>query len=305
LEFYILDVFAEERYAGNQLAVFRNAGHLTKEAKQRIAAEINFAESAFILSEELINGRFSVEIFTPESEVPFAGHPTLGTAFIIQQFMLKAEPTIRQITLNLKIGPVPVEFQYEQHTLGSLFMQQINPTFGASVQPDEIAAALGLDVEDIRTDLPIQEVSTGLPYLIVPLKKLAGIQKMDVQKEAWFGFLIRHQLYRTQRHDDLTVSCYAFCPEASLPHNDLHARMFGYENQRVVEDAATGSANGCLLAYLLKHQYNGQTNLTLRVEQGYEMKRPSLIQLAGQLVGEQMVIKVGGKVQLIASGQWH
>ncbi len=132
--FYIVDVFAEEKYAGNQLAVVRGAGHLPDATLQKIAAEINYSETTFVLSDEERNGGYDVRIFTPKEEVPFAGHPTLGTAYVIAR-EISPHPVDR-VTLNLKAGPIPV-------TLGDVcWMRQQSPTFGAAFTADPISRVL-------------------------------------------------------------------------------------------------------------------------------------------------------------------
>ena len=164
LDFSIVDVFAEQKYQGNQLAVFHNAQSLTDEQMLRIAREIGFQESTFILSDRAEEGAYDVKIFTPEYEVPFAGHPTLGTAFIL----MKESET--EVILNLKVGKVPVNVADE-----ILWLEISNPTFGETFTAD-IAPLLGMKPEDIDETTPIQLVSTGLPYLIIPVKTLRAVQ---------------------------------------------------------------------------------------------------------------------------------
>jgi trans-2,3-dihydro-3-hydroxyanthranilate isomerase len=290
LDFSIVDVFAEQKYQGNQLAVFHNAQGLTEEQMLRIAREIGFQESTFILSDEAVEGAYDVKIFTPEYEVPFAGHPTLGTAFLLMK-----EPDT-EVTLNLKVGKVPVCLSNN-----ILWLEISNPTFGETFAAD-IAPLLGIKPEDIDDTTPIQLVSTGLPYLIVPVKTLRVIQEMKLDDVAIKEWLTANKLYKTNSPDGLTVAFFAFTDETHAQVNHLHARMFCLENDKIVEDAATGSANSCLLAYLLKHELPMIHKL---VEQGYEMKRPSLINIKGELNQEgKYKLKVGGKVQLVAQGKW-
>lgn len=294
LNFHIVDVFAEEKYQGNQLAVFENADGLSDEMMLKIAREINFQETTFIISDEERNGGFDVRIFTPEYEVPFAGHPTLGTAFVLQNLPQNTDK--QSITLNLKIGQVPVSKENE-----TLWLEINNPVFGKSFN-SEIAHLFGLKPEDIDETYPIKVVSTGLPYLILPLKKLTTIQGIRFNDEQVKNWLLENHLYKTNAHDKLTTAFFAFTRETEKVENQLHARMFCYENEKIVEDAATGSANSCLLAYLLKYESN---EINYQVEQGYEIGRPSLIKIKGTVNEKQdFSLKVGGKTKLIAQGKW-
>ena len=294
LNFKIVDVFAEEKYQGNQLAVFQNTGNLSDEIMLKIAREINFQETTFIISDETKNGGFDARIFTPEYEVPFAGHPSLGTAFVLLNTIQNTNK--HSITLNLKIGQVPVNTEND-----TLWLEIDNPIFDKKFS-SEIAFLFGLETEDIDDTYPIEVVSTGLPYLMLPLKSLDAIQKISFNNEQVKNWLIENQLYKTNALDALTTAFFVFTRDTLNADNQLHARMFCYENKKIIEDAATGSANACLLAYLLKYESN---QINYRVEQGYEIERPSLIKIKGILDQNQCFkLKVGGKVKFIAEGKW-
>ena len=290
MEFYILDVFAEQKYAGNQLAVIRDAASLSDDAMQRIAKEMNYSETTFILSDAPKDGGYDVRIFTPAEEVPFAGHPTLGTAFIIQNEIM-SEPA-EKVVLNLKVGPIPVTFGRSGDDEGMLWMRQNEPTFGEVVEPAWMASVLSLDESDIDDRFPIQEVSTGLPVTIVPLKSLDAARRARVRQDEYFELIEEMQ----------AKAVLVYCPETYAPENDLNARVFA-DYYGVSEDPATGSANGCLAGYLVKYGYFGGDRIDVRVEQGYEIARPSLLYLkAGQDEG-RIDISVGGKVVMVAKGQ--
>ena len=290
LDFSIVDVFAEQKYQGNQLAVFRNAQGLTDEQMLKIAREINFQETTFILSDETVDGGYDVRIFTPEYEVPFAGHPTLGTAFVL---MGGAES---DITLNLKIGKVPVKPEND-----TLWFELNNPTFGETLYTD-LAPLLGIQHTDLDETLPVQLVSTGLPYLIVPLKTLKAVQEVQIDATTITQWLIDNQLHKSNSADGLTAAFFVYTPETHAQVNHIHARMLCLENTKIAEDAATGSANSCLLAYLLKYELPVIHKL---VEQGYEINRPSLISIKGERNdNEKYKLQVGGKAQLVAQGKW-
>ena len=280
--FYIVDVFAEQKYAGNQLAVVRGAWGLPDEALQDIASEMNYSETAFVLSEEGSDG-YDVRIFTPAHEVPFAGHPTLGTAFVIKEEILR-EP-VRRLVLNLEAGRIPVEFGEV------LWMRQLPPTLGERLDPARVAPILGLAERDLDARYPVQKVSTGLPAIVVPLEDLDALRRC------------RFDQARYRELTDARENVYAFCPEAhDGDAGHLSARMFA-EDLGVPEDAATGSAAGCLAAYLVEHRYLGDGPVDVRVEQGYEIGRPSLLYLRAQRKGAETEVRVGGKVQMVAWGE--
>ena len=282
--FYIVDVFAEEPYAGNQLAVVRDAGALSDETLQKIALEMNYSETTFILSEEEREGGYDVRIFTPGGEVPFAGHPTLGTAVVIRNEILTgSEPSI---TLNLKAGKILVTF-------GEFpWMRQLPPTFGNEYDPTRMAAALSLEASDLDERYPVQEVSMGLPAIIVPLKSLAALKRCRVDR----------RLYREVA--GAAKNLYVFCPEphAANSGGELSARMFA-DGRGVSEDPATGSAAGCLAAYLLRHRYLGDGPVDTKVEQGYEIQRPSFLYLRAGSDSDGINVFVGGKVRMVARGE--
>jgi trans-2,3-dihydro-3-hydroxyanthranilate isomerase len=295
LPLYIVDVFAEQKYAGNQLAVVLDSARtLSSEDMQRIALEMNYSETTFILSDKPVNGGYDVRIFTPGEEVPFAGHPTLGTAFVVHQEII-AKP-VENLLLNLKVGQIPVNI--DPDTGNMLWMQQIAPTFGETLDPQRIADILGLTSEELDDRFPIEEVSTGLPFIIVPIKTLASLQHINLQRDMYFEFVAERW----------AQAILVFCPEphevrnAREPGNTLSARMFA-DCFGIIEDPATGSANGCLAGYLVKHRYFGQAQIDIRVEQGYEIKRPSLLYLKAEETDEKIDIFVGGKVVYIAKGQ--
>jgi len=286
LPFFIVDVFAEKKYAGNQLAVFRDAGKLSSEEMQQITREINFSETTFILSDEPRGGGYDVRIFTPKEEVPFAGHPTLGTAHIIREEILHGAAD--KVVLNLKVGQIPVTFDAD----GYGRMQQIQPVFGPVHPPEALAAILGLDPADLHAHFPVEEVSTGLPFFIVPLKGIAALKKARVDKQKYFDFI----------ENTTAKGILVFCPETHEPHNDIAVRVF-VDYYGVPEDPATGSGGGCLAGYLVKHRFFGKDSIDIRSEQGYEIGRPSLLLLKAGRDGEKIDISVGGRSITAAQGE--
>jgi len=290
LKFYIVDVFAENKYAGNQLAVIRDAKALSDARMQRIAKEMNYSETTFILSDEQTKGGYDVRIFTPEAELPFAGHPTLGTAYVIQHEILK-EPT-EEINLNLKIGQIPVTLSYTGGEPDVLWMKQIQPTFGQTFNAPSVSQVLSLNAKEIDHTLPSQDVSTGVPCIIVPLKTLDALKRVRVAKDKYFELINATD----------AKSILVFCPETYHKGNDLSVRFFA-DYYGVPEDPATGSANGCLAGYLVKYRYFGKDKIDIRVEQGYEIGRPSLLLLRADKKGEDINVLVGGQVVMVAQGE--
>jgi trans-2,3-dihydro-3-hydroxyanthranilate isomerase len=331
LPFYIVDVFAERKYAGNQLAVFLGAQTLSDKEMQQIAREINFSETTFILSEKQRDGGYDVRIFTPGEEVPFAGHPTLGTAHIIRGEIIgnlgaikdpenhpplnplpsrEGKPIVTSplageagvrgafsgikydlaetIVLNLKAGQIPVTFGND----GIAWMKQIEPTYGMTLDRKILAPVLGLELDEIDTRFPIEEVSTGLPHILVPLKTLQSLKKARVNKDRYFALI----------ENTWAKLIMIFCPEPHEKQNDISVRMFA-DAFGIAEDPATGSGNGCLAGYLVKHRYFGKPEIDIRSEQGYEIGRPSLLYLRADMDGGRTKVLVGGRIATVARGE--
>jgi trans-2,3-dihydro-3-hydroxyanthranilate isomerase len=290
IAFYIVDVFSRGKYTGNQLAVFRSGKSLSPGQMQKIAKEMNYSETTFILSESKRNNGYDVRIFTPKREVPFAGHPTLGTAYLIQQEI--AKKSIDKIILNLKVGQIPVAFSYKGNEPNMLWMKQKPPVFGKCFDSSAVARALNLDKKDMDNRFPVQEVSTGLPFMIAPLKTLSAVKRARTDLDKFF------RLARNAQAKGALV----FSPQTYEKGNDLNARVFA-DYYGVPEDPATGSANGCLAGYLAKHCYFGRTDINIKVEQGYEIGRPSLLFLKTQQNKKEINVFVGGKAVIVAKGQ--
>jgi trans-2,3-dihydro-3-hydroxyanthranilate isomerase len=288
LSFYILDVFTTKKYAGNQLAVFLNASRLSSVEMLSITREIDFSETTFILSDEPRDGGYDVRIFTPKEEVPFAGHPTLGTAHIIHSFIIK-QPSDKVI-LNLKVGQIPVTFSPD----GSAWMKQMPPVFGQVHERELMAGTLGLKASEIDERFSIQQVSTGLPFFIVPLKTIASLKKAQVDKARYYDLI----------KETPAKAILIFSPETHEPHNHLSVRVF-VDYYGMPEDPATGSGNGCLAGYLVHHRYFGNDSIDIRSEQGYEIGRPSLLHLKADRVADQINVFVGGNSMVVARGEWR
>jgi trans-2,3-dihydro-3-hydroxyanthranilate isomerase len=286
--FFIVDVFGEEKYSGNQLAVVLPEGPIPDPIMQRIALEFNFPETTFILDSRIKNGAYRVRIFTPRKEVPFAGHPTLGTAYIIRKLL--AKPGATDVVLDLKAGRIPVRF--EEKDSGLLWMKQLAPKFGKIHEAKPIAKMLGLTLRDLDSRFPIRQVSTGMDFLLVPLKDLAAVKKARTDLPA----------YRKYFGEGQGLPIFLFSPETYEPANSINARMFA-DLFGIPEDPATGSANGCLAGYLVEHRYFGAGPVRVSVEQGYEMGRKSILHLDARRKGRQIEVRVGGKVFEVAEGR--
>lgn len=282
--FYIVDVFAEEKYAGNQLAVFLDAAGIPAETMQRLANETHFSETTFILSDREKNGGYDVRIFTPEEELPFAGHPTLGTAYVIMRKVI--EKPRDEVRLNLGVGQITVT--YDKAT-GALWMKQVEPVFGRTFEPAAVADILGISVDEIDRRFPVQDVSTGIPFIIVPLKSMAAVKRayLDPRK------------FVTHMGEEDSTGILVFSPETYHKENALNVRVFT-KFVSVPEDPATGSGNGCLAAYLVKNKYFGTPKIDIRTEQGYEMRRPSLLFLRAEEKDGSIDVRVGGRVIPVA-----
>ncbi|AFZ10055.1 phenazine biosynthesis protein PhzF family [Oscillatoria nigro-viridis PCC 7112] len=293
MNFYIVDVFAESKYAGNQLAVFCGAGvaELSEAQMLQIAREINYSETTFIRSPDPRDGGYDVRIFTPKKELPFAGHPTLGTAFVLQQEIIRQK--VDRVILNLAVGQIPVTFNYHNESADILWMRQNSPSFGQVLSAESLANVLNLAPDEIDPNFPIQEVSTGVPFIIVPLKTLASLKKAQVNLDKYFELIDRME----------AKEILIFCPETYSDLNDLSVRVFAH-SLGIPEDPATGSANGCLAGYLVEYAYYGEAKIDVRVEQGYEIERPSLLLLQAAKNEGEIAVLVGGKVVMVAKGEF-
>lgn len=285
MKFYLVDVFAEQKYQGNQLAVLVPDRELSAEEMQQIARETNFSETTFILSGKQPNGGYDVRIFTPGEEIPFAGHPTLGTAYVIHQLMEKGESS--QVLLNLGVGEIPVYVDHHGYT-----MTQHQPSFGQTIEElDVVAEVLNIRTEDMRRDYPIQLVSTGLPCIVVPLVSPEAVTRCSINHDRFQQFIER--IYK--------CNLLVFAPDEEA---DLKVRVF-MDDPGFLEDPATGSANGNLAGYLLNHNYFQQDKVRYTVSQGREIHRPSLLRINAEKTEDTYRIEVGGHVYLVAEGEWH
>ncbi|MCL6220415.1 PhzF family phenazine biosynthesis protein [Zunongwangia pacifica] len=300
IDYYLVDVFTSQKYGGNQLAVFVDfENKVSTENMLNIARELNFPEITFV-KDSNNNEQFDVRIFTPEYEVPFAGHPSLGTAFIISKYLL---PTPKKsITLNLKHSNISIDLtSINDVDTSDFIMQQAEPEFVTRYNHQEIADGLNLKLDILDTQKSIEEITTGLPYIVIPVINLEKINQIKLDSQKVIEFLIEKKKYKTNSTTGLTTSLFFVTEETFEKSNSFNTRMFCIENGNLVEDAATGSANGCFLAYLLK---NKSFEISATVEQGFQIGRKSYIHLDGKFKNNKYSLKIGGKVVDVSKGKW-
>jgi trans-2,3-dihydro-3-hydroxyanthranilate isomerase len=295
LDYSILDVFAERPLEGNPLAVFHDARSLSDAEMQALARETNLAETTFILPEDPQKERAEgvrVRIFATQEELPFAGHPTLGTA----SWLHLHHPTLRgaeSITLRLNVGPIPVRFEAGAPAEGVRgTMRQNDPIFGAKHDRADIARALGLQTDDLSPDHAPQTVSTGMPFCIVLLRDIGVSQRLQIpqrEAQAWLAGSGAKFFY-----------CIAPLNENGPEAPQWHARMQFYSG----EDPATGSAAGCCIAWLVQQNLVTPDTPAL-LEQGVEIHRNSRItaQASRSKTGVHSVL-VSGRTMHVASGRF-
>jgi trans-2,3-dihydro-3-hydroxyanthranilate isomerase len=262
---------------------------------QALAREMNFAESTFILPSEASGTDVRMRIFTPATELPMAGHPTIGSTFALAHTGV-IRPAAPRFVFGLGVGPIPVDLEWEGSRLNFAWMTQLNPTFGRSLDaPADVAVALGLSQADLLPDLPVQEVTCGLPYLLVPIRSREAVDRAVSDVSAFRRF-------RESTGIDLPIFFFAMAPPGSA--ETVHSRMFAPEFG-IVEDPATGSASGPLGCYLLRHGLVSADAATRIVSlQGAAMGRPSRIHVdISSRGGEITQVNVGGRAVLVAAGE--
>jgi trans-2,3-dihydro-3-hydroxyanthranilate isomerase len=283
-----VDVFTDRALAGNSLAVFLDGRGLSTEDMQGLAREMNLSETTFILPGEAAadkNGAVRVRIFTVQEELPFAGHPTLGTAFV-----LRGQSGAPEVRLDLNAGTIPVRFA-DDDTSGLAFgeMTQKNPEFGAVHDVESVARLTGLSVADFDSSVPIQTVSTGVPFTICAVRSLKTLQNLGLDFKRAAEYLARSG----------GKFFYFVCRETVDPKARLHARMIFYGG----DDPATGSAAGCCSAWMVAQGVAASDEQVL-IEQGLEVHRPSSIFVRASKQDNQVVnVRVGGNCVEVLRGE--
>ena len=295
--FVIADVFTDKQFGGNQLAVFVDALGLDDETMQNIAREMNYSETTFLLP-PAADGDYRVRIFTPQQELPFAGHPLVGTAYVIVAERLKqrSDP-VTSVTLETGVGPIHVEVETAGQRLGRATMTQPVPVFrGNHADLGGLARALGIDSSQIEgTGLPVETIFNGLAVMLVPIATREAVEKIRLDA----GALGRISIAAGAQ------TVLVFTLETVLSSSTVHCRVFA-PAAGVMEDAATGSANGPLGYYLVKHGLvPAQATSKIVSEQGFEMKRPSILQIEVDAGNDNEVtaVRVGGGVVISGRGE--
>ncbi len=293
--FLQLDVFTGHVFGGNQLAVFPDARGLTTQTMQAVAKEMNFSETTFVVPAERPDTDVRLRIFTPEAELPMAGHPTIGTTFALA--LDGAIPRgAGRFVFGLGVGPTPVALSWREASLSFAWMTQLLPVFHNPL-PDRAlaAAALGLDEAEISAHLPVQVVSCGVPYVLVPVTTRQAVDRAVLNRPAYDGLMSRASAGMT--------GLFFFSRQTGPDSATAYSRMFA-PDLGVSEDAATGSASGPLGCYLVRHQVVGpeQAGAMLSL-QGVKMGRPSHVHISiGVENGEIRSVQVGGEAVLAGEG---
>ena len=295
LSYLHYDVFTDEPLTGNQLAVFLDGRGLSTERMQALAREMNFSESTFILPAETPGTDVRMRIFTPAQEMPMAGHPTIGSTFALAHAGV-IRPGAARFVFGLGVGPVPVDLEWDGSGLRFAWMTQLTPAFGPAIAArDLVAAALGLTSADLVPDLPVQQISCGVPFLFVPLRSPDAVDRA-VSDTAAFR--------RLAGTTGIEVPIFLFATLPTGSSHTVHSRMFAPEFG-IIEDPATGSASGPLGCYLVRHRLvTGDAAQRIVSLQGVAMQRPSRIHIAiSRRAGEIAEVKVGGTAVLVGQGQ--
>ena len=293
--YYTCDVFTEHRFGGNQLAVLPEAAGLSGEQMQRIAREFNYSETTFVLSPEDPAHTRKVRIFTPGAEIPFAGHPNVGTAFVLAATgALPADGNTLQVVFEEGAGPVPVAIRYEggQPAYCELTAPQAL-TLGATPPVDAVAASLGLRPDAVLTSThPPRVASAGLPFLLVELRDRTALAEARVS----------HDEHAALMHLCGGEGLHLYTRDTGTPGIDLRARMYA-PLHGVAEDPATGSANAALAGLLAACAPESDGALAWRIAQGVEMGRPSVLEASATKRGGAVeTVRIGGRSVLVCDG---
>ena len=295
LHYHKVDVFTDRAFGGNPLSVFTNGRGISGELMQTLAKELNLSEATFVLPPKNSANNYHVRIFTPGRELPLAGHPTVGTSYVLaREHMIERQGNPTRIVLEEGVGDIPVSIEFDGDQPGMIWMTQPKPQFGREASEEEcaeVAAMLSLPPDALDERYPVQVVSTGVPFLYVPVKSLAaarGIKiRLDVHERLMLGFG--------------TSDVFVFTQEVETPGSTVHSRMFAPE-MGIWEDPATGAASGPLGAYLVRYGIISDSTHMVS-EQGLEMGRPSFIHIqVEQQGGEITAARVGGQCYYMGEG---
>jgi trans-2,3-dihydro-3-hydroxyanthranilate isomerase len=294
LHYHRVDVFTDRAFGGNPLAVFTNGRGVSSETMQAIAKEFNLSETTFVLPPDDARHDWRVRIFTPGSELPMAGHPTVGTSFVLaREHLIRRDAKQTTIILEEGVGPVPVRVEFRGGEPIFAEMSQPLPTFGPRLEDRRAAAAmLSLDESDIDDALPLEVVSCGVPFLYVPLKSLDAARRARPRADLMEGMR------------DAPPEVFVFTREVEGEGSTIHSRMFA-PGLGITEDPATGAASGPLGCYLVRYGVvPPAASAEIISEQGIEMGRPSLIHIRIESAGDGEItgVKVGGQCHFAGEG---
>lgn len=293
LHYHRVDVFTDRAFGGNPLAVFTNGRGLDTETMQAIAKEFNLSETTFVLPPGDPKHDWRVRIFTPGSELPMAGHPTVGTSFVLaREHMIPRGGRETDIVLEEGVGPVPVRIEFEEGEPSFAEMTQPLPAFGPAIEDRASAASmLSLEEPDLEAELPVQIVSCGVPFMYVPLRSLDAARRARPRADL---------MERVAEEHGIPPEVFLFTREAEHEGSTVHSRMFA-PGLGITEDPATGAASGPLGCYLVKHGVLPAGDIVS--EQGIEMGRPSFIHIRIESEGEQITaVRVGGRCHFAGEG---
>jgi trans-2,3-dihydro-3-hydroxyanthranilate isomerase len=285
--YYIADVFTNKPFGGNQLAVFPDGKDIDEKYYQKIARELNFSETTFVLPAENNKNDFKLRIFTPYAELPMAGHPTIGTSFVMKE---TGRINKSQIVIEEGVGDIPVSFQKDV-----IWMNQPSPIFKNTFKDvNQLAGLLSISADDIGTKVIPQVVSTGVDVLLIGINSIHAIQRIKLNLN----------FYEKLLNVDKISNIMVYSLETILPDSSVHSRFFS-PALGINEDPATGGAAGPLASYLIQYNLKKSGEL-LQIEQGYEMGRPSqILAIAEKKENSIFSVKVGGESVLVAEGKYY
>ncbi|HJQ34582.1 MAG TPA: PhzF family phenazine biosynthesis protein [Pyrinomonadaceae bacterium] len=294
LHYHLVDVFTDRAFGGNPLAVCTNGRGLSTETMQAVAKELNLSETTFVLPPDDPRHDWRVRIFTPGSELPMAGHPTIGTTFVLaREHLIRRGEAETNITLEEGVGPIPVRVEFKDGEPSFAEMTQPLPKFGPELKDRRAAAEmLSLNAEDVDDNLPMEVVSCGVPFIYVPLRTLDAARRARPRADL---------MERVAESIGVPPEVFVFTREVEQEGSAVHSRMFA-PGLGITEDPATGGASGPLGCYLVKYGL-AQAGATVVSEQGIEMGRPSFIHITIEKTGEDIsAVRVGGQCHFMGEG---
>jgi trans-2,3-dihydro-3-hydroxyanthranilate isomerase len=292
-KFYVIDVFTDNKFEGNQLAVFPNAEGLNEIKMQKIAREFNYSETVFITCTKEKNV-WNVRIFTPTSEVDFAGHPNIGAAMLLARIGEISDEKRIDITFKEKVGDILLRIYFDDSIPQNAELSTAKlPEKGESPSVEEIAKIISLDVSDIVPTQNPLSFSCGLPFLFVPITSQKKLEQATLNQEEWKNSL--SQSWAPQ--------IYLFTEETKLPTSNFHARMFA-PALGISEDPATGSAAAALAGYIAEYMEKNDGTFKYVIEQGFEIHRPSIIEMSFTQKNHKIEsVKIKGNAVIFSEGE--